>query len=333
MAKYVEIVSVIAPSQAAQGGTVDITLKVRNTAPGIVGVMVDGTLEYDSSLHPLISFLDSPMNLSPNETKTFLGSYVMPNVSAKSVRMHINTHWYGENGNWYLDDEYSIDVGVKAPSSIHVLAPATGAYTQIHNISAPASANAGDSVHVSFWVKSLFNDYMWVATGMNAGAVSVEMSPDMYNAAAGQDVYFEGSFVMPAGASVEVDMRSFFWGSVPGGSQSWVEDDTASITIAGIATQYSLNIVISPTGAGQVVDNYGNVYPSSSSYPTGTWLTLNIPPKYQVKFSHWSGDTDVGDWYATYISVQMTKSRAITANFTGFIQEIDMFMIKSYNKV
>ena len=109
-----------------------------------------------------------------------------------------------------------------------------GYYTQIHNISAPQSAKYGDRVLISFWVKSLYTDYMWIATTLYAGDVLQVTSPDMYYAARGQDVYFECYLTMPNVLSLALDIESYFWGTGEGG-ESWVMDDQVFLTIAGVS--------------------------------------------------------------------------------------------------
>ena len=109
-----------------------------------------------------------------------------------------------------------------------------GYYTQIHNISAPQSAKYGDRVLISFWVKSLYTDYMWIATTLYASDVLQVTSPDMYLAASGQDVYFECEFTMPNVTSLAVDIESYFWGTGPTGD-GWVQDDQNFLTITGTA--------------------------------------------------------------------------------------------------
>jgi hypothetical protein len=96
-----------------------------------------------------------------------------------------------------------------------------GDYTQIHNISAPQSAKYGDRVLISFWVKSLYTDYMWIATTLYSGDVLQVTSPDMY-------------FTMPNVPSLAVDIESYFWGTGEGG-ESWVMDDQVFLTIAGVS--------------------------------------------------------------------------------------------------
>ena len=49
MAQYADIIEITAPSEAAQGSRVDITVKIKNTHSEAIGIMVGGALEYGVS--------------------------------------------------------------------------------------------------------------------------------------------------------------------------------------------------------------------------------------------------------------------------------------------
>ncbi len=124
-----------------------------------------------------------------------------------------------------------------------------GYYTQIHNVSAPASARYGDSILITFWVRSLWSDYMWIATTLYANDALQVTSPDMYCASAGQDVYFECCLTMPNTPSLAVDIESYFWGTGEGGD-GWVQDDQVFLTINGVT---------SPQVSGFKISNFARV--------------------------------------------------------------------------
>lgn len=106
---YTDIVGVDAPSSAAPGTVVSITVRIKNTYSSIIGIMVGGALEYGVSPRPTISFPDSIKNVDAGATESFLGSFVMPN---KDVVIHAYSYYYGSDGLWYFDDELTIKVSV-----------------------------------------------------------------------------------------------------------------------------------------------------------------------------------------------------------------------------
>lgn len=102
MAQYADIIEIIAPSQAAPGDRVDITVRIKNTYSAAIGIMVGGALEYGVSPWPGISFPESSANVNEGVTYSFNGNFYMPD---SRVTIHAYSYWYGSDGYWYFDDE------------------------------------------------------------------------------------------------------------------------------------------------------------------------------------------------------------------------------------
>ena len=111
MAQYADIIEIVAPSQAAPGSRVDITVRVRNTYSGAVGIMVGGALEYGVTPWPGIDFPENWANVDGGIVRSFSGSFVMPD---RRVTIHAYSYWYGADGSWYFDDEMTKSVEVSA---------------------------------------------------------------------------------------------------------------------------------------------------------------------------------------------------------------------------
>ena len=102
MAQYVQIVEIVAPSQAIAGERVDITVRVKNLYSAPIGVMVGGGLEYGVSPWPGITFPENNTNVDGGAVQSFSGNFIMPD---KAVTIHAYSYWYGADGYWYFDDE------------------------------------------------------------------------------------------------------------------------------------------------------------------------------------------------------------------------------------
>jgi len=109
MAQYADIIEIIAPSQAAPGDRVDITVRIKNTYSAAIGIMVGGALEYGVSPWPGISFPESSTNVNGGATYSFNGYFYMPD---KAVTIHAYSYWYGSDGYWYFDDEMTKGVNL-----------------------------------------------------------------------------------------------------------------------------------------------------------------------------------------------------------------------------
>lgn len=113
MAQYADIIEIVAPSQAAPGDRVDITVRVRNTYSAAIGIMAGGALDYGMSPWPGIDFPTNSDNVDGGITYSFSGSFTMPDGR---VTIHVYSYWYGADGYWYLDDEMTKVVNLLALS-------------------------------------------------------------------------------------------------------------------------------------------------------------------------------------------------------------------------
>ncbi len=102
MAQYADIVEIVAPSQAASGSRVDITVRIKNTYSAPIGIMVGGALEYGVSPWPGISFPTNSDNVDSGVTYSFNGYFYMPD---SRVTIHAYSYWYGADSYWHFDDE------------------------------------------------------------------------------------------------------------------------------------------------------------------------------------------------------------------------------------
>jgi hypothetical protein len=144
MAQYADIIEIVAPSQAAPGSRVDITVRVKNLYSAPIGIMVAGVPEYPGlpggvyidGLYPQ----QAVANVNAGATYSFSGYFNMPN---SQVTIHIYSYWYGADNAWHLDDEMTRSVSL-TPSY-------TGQITGVvirknsSDLSVPASLKVGDS--------------------------------------------------------------------------------------------------------------------------------------------------------------------------------------------
>ena len=111
MAQYADIIEIVAPAQAAPGDRVDVTVRIRNTYSGAIGIMVGGALEYGVTPWPGIDFPENSANVDGGATYSFSGYFYMPD---KKVTIHVYSYWYGSDGYWYFDDEMTKVVNLTA---------------------------------------------------------------------------------------------------------------------------------------------------------------------------------------------------------------------------
>lgn len=101
---YTEITDIVAPSSAAAGETVPVTIKIKNIWTGSFRVYAVGVLDtYDR----FIDWLDAWV--SPGITHSFSGSFVMP---ANDVTIHAFSYYKDVEGIWHKDDEDEKDVSL-----------------------------------------------------------------------------------------------------------------------------------------------------------------------------------------------------------------------------
>jgi hypothetical protein len=115
MAQYADIVEIVAPSQAAPGDLVNITVRVKNLYSAPIGIMVVGVPEY-SGLPPA-QYIEglypqqAVANVDAGATYSFNGYFYMPD---NAVTVHAYSYWYGADGSWYFDDEMTKVVNLAA---------------------------------------------------------------------------------------------------------------------------------------------------------------------------------------------------------------------------
>jgi hypothetical protein len=114
MAQYADIIEIVAPSQAAAGDLVNITVRIKNLYSAPIGIMVGGALEYGVSPWPGIEFPTNSANVDGGATYSFSGYFYMPD---KKVTIHAYSYWYGADGSWHFDDEMTrvVDLAALTP--------------------------------------------------------------------------------------------------------------------------------------------------------------------------------------------------------------------------
>ncbi|KSV18406.1 hypothetical protein DA01_03085 [Dehalococcoides mccartyi] len=118
MALYADIIEIVAPSQAAAGNKVDITIKVKNTYSAVISIMIGGALEYGVSPWPGLNVPENWANVNGGATYSFSASFIMPD---RRVTIHAYSYWYGSDGSWYFDDEFTKSVEITAVSEPSIL--------------------------------------------------------------------------------------------------------------------------------------------------------------------------------------------------------------------
>ena len=111
MALYADTIEIVAPSQAAPGDPVSITIRVKNLYSAPIGIMVGGALEYGVSPWPGITFPDYYANVDGGAAYSFNGYFYMPD---RAVTIHAYSYWYGADGSWHPDDEMTKAVSLAA---------------------------------------------------------------------------------------------------------------------------------------------------------------------------------------------------------------------------
>ncbi len=125
MALYADIVEIVAPDRAAPGSRVDVTVRVTNLHSDVISIMAGGALEFGLVPWPGIVFPDYWANVTPGETWSCAGWFIMPE---RAVTVHVYSYWYGSDGLWHFDDEdtkamaltelrYEFDIGTPAVSA------------------------------------------------------------------------------------------------------------------------------------------------------------------------------------------------------------------------
>ena len=113
MAQYAEIVAVDAPEAAAQGETVDIAIRVKNTYSATISIRVAAGLVCEVEPAPEISFDEYGANIEAGAVYAFNGHFVMPGCD---VDIYSWSFWYGADGHWHTDDFVIKTVSNATPS-------------------------------------------------------------------------------------------------------------------------------------------------------------------------------------------------------------------------
>ncbi|MEN8614208.1 hypothetical protein ABFB09_02840 [Dehalogenimonas sp. THU2] len=114
MAQYADIVSIDAPSEAASGSRVDLTIRVKNTYSAPIAIKVAATLEYGVSPYPGAVIPVDWANVDAGVTWPFSGYFYMP---GQKVTIRAKSFWYGADGVWYADDEMTKTVNLGSVGS------------------------------------------------------------------------------------------------------------------------------------------------------------------------------------------------------------------------
>lgn len=101
---YTDIISITAPSSAAAGEIVNVTIIIKSTANVPLTVSVAGV--YDSEER----FIDGlTATIYPGLTHSFSGSFAMP---SSACTIHAYSSYWGVDGLWHLDDEAAKNVNL-----------------------------------------------------------------------------------------------------------------------------------------------------------------------------------------------------------------------------
>ena len=144
MAQYADIVEIVAPGSAGAGERVDITVKIKNTYTGAIGIMVGGALEYGVSPWPQITYPSNWANVNAGATKSFSGYFTMPYYPpGKVITIHAYSYWYGTG--WHFDDELTKDVITVAGPSGSITGKWVNKAPEGNRLSIPASVTADNN--------------------------------------------------------------------------------------------------------------------------------------------------------------------------------------------
>ena len=125
---------------------------------------------------------------------------------------------------------------------------AAGAYTDIVNIIARASAKYGDKVDVTVKIKNLASYTIYIAATGHYNGVDIAFIPDYAAVGAGETYSFTKSFTMP-NKSIRLHVWSWFWIGT-----DWYQDDYEYVDIA-----LSAPAVPEPEFSGFAVSDYSTV--------------------------------------------------------------------------
>lgn len=108
---YSDVVENIAPDTAQAGQTVNVTIKIKSKCSDIFTVACIGVYDSEERFIDWLTY-----NISPGETHSFYGSFVMPYYPpGKVITIHGYSYYYGADNSWHFDDEKTKDVETVAP--------------------------------------------------------------------------------------------------------------------------------------------------------------------------------------------------------------------------
>lgn len=113
-----------------------------------------------------------------------------------------------------------------------------GSYTDIHTMSVPTEAAAGQVVSVSCYIKNLATFAIYIACTCSVNGQAVPMSPEYASVAAASSQRYSGSFTMPS-SKATLKFYAWYWT----GTQ-WYLDDEETLTINVVAKAEFRNLVI-----------------------------------------------------------------------------------------
>jgi len=106
---YTEITNISAPSGAAPGSTVTISITVKNLYSSTIGIMARGALDYGVTPWPTINCPDNSDNIPGGGSLTVQCSFTMPE---DDVVIHAYSYYYSLQG-YVFDDEKTKKVNVE----------------------------------------------------------------------------------------------------------------------------------------------------------------------------------------------------------------------------
>jgi len=142
---YTDIISITAPSEAAAGEKVNITVNIKNTFSSVISIMVGGALEYGVSPWPQITYPSDWANVNAGATQSFSGYFTMPYYPpGKIITIHAYSYYYDGSG-WHFDDELTKDVITVAGPSGSITGKWVNKSPEGNNLSIPASVAADNN--------------------------------------------------------------------------------------------------------------------------------------------------------------------------------------------
>jgi len=142
---YTDIVSITAPSEASAGERIDITVKIKNTYTGAIGIMVGGALEYGVTPWPQITYPSDWANVNAGVTKSFSGYFTMPYYPpGKIITIHAYSYYY-DGTAWHFDDKLTKDVTTVAGPSGTITGKWVNKSPEGNRLSIPASVTADNN--------------------------------------------------------------------------------------------------------------------------------------------------------------------------------------------